>query len=834
LWFASSIFLEFRSDLMADAFISYSRKDKAFVLRLDEALKSRKREAWVDWDGIRPTEEFMQAIYGAVEAADTFIFVLTPDSVASVVCGREIAHAAAHNKRLVPLVRCDVDAAIVPEALAKLNWIFCRDGDDFEKAVDTLITALETDLEWVHAHTRLLTRAIEWERKGKNSSFLLRGVDLRAAEQWLAQADTDKECQPTALQTKYIIARRKGAATRQRIALGAVSFGLVIAVILAVVALFAQGEAVKQRDVALSRQLAAQAQAMVDQQPKLIGRAGLLAIEAAQIHPSLETDQALRAVLTVLPRADLSLPCKNGVQELAFSPNNDALLVAGGDHVLRWWNLPKHEQQWELPLDGKSQVVGISNDLSQLAIYYDAASLYGDAGLLSIEMLKDRRVVPLKSEKGAPNAPKEVVFSPDGRFCIVRTNHQSWIFETTTGGFVREGKWAAAFDSRGELLGCAEEKDGFKLFVVNTGRVIAMLPGFGMAEPSNADTAESDDDTGLFSTSLSRNGQFVATWNGPRVRVYEVATQQLVGEITSDQEVYDAQVDNRGRFVVVRGERHVQTRIWSLSPSVKEFGRFSDSTAEYVRFSQDGLRLVTVGPSVESVRLWHTIGGEESSTLKTNRNPETFDSAHHDQLAAINPTGEFLAVAGTADEVWLCALEDGRKLATLHHKGVTYVAISQRGDCIVTAGGEDGAKVWPLVRAGGKITGVTDSVVIEQGHIEQDHQLGAMCLSADGSRFMATRGGGYDGVIYVWNIADGKPPRRVTVPDFSIDTICCSADGELVAVNNATPTVRVLSVKDGTPKCSVDHPQHAWYIALSPKPVSRHCGIAGFSWLSTE
>jgi hypothetical protein len=208
---------------MADAFISYSRKDKGFVRRLDEALKSRKREAWVDWEGIRPTEEFMQAIYGAIEAADTFIFVLTPDSVAWVVCGREIAHAAAHNKRLVPLVLCDVDAAKVSEALAKLNWIFMRDSDDFEEGIETLIKALDTDLEWVHAHTRLLTRAIEWESKGKNNSFVLRGIDLQAAEQWLAQAGTNKERQPTALQTEYIIASRKAAARRQRIISVAVS-----------------------------------------------------------------------------------------------------------------------------------------------------------------------------------------------------------------------------------------------------------------------------------------------------------------------------------------------------------------------------------------------------------------------------------------------------------------------------------------------------------------------------------------------------------------------------------------------------------------------------------
>src|SRR6058998_3274020 len=175
---------------MADIFISYSRKDKDFVHRLDESLKSRGREAWVDWEDIRPTEEWMQAIYGAIEGADTFVFVLTPDSVASVVCGREIAHAATNNKRMVPIVARDVHAETVPEALAKLNWIFFRESDDFEKATDTLINALEIDLDWVRAHTRLLTRAIEWQSKGKNKSFVLRSDDLRAAERWLAEAST--------------------------------------------------------------------------------------------------------------------------------------------------------------------------------------------------------------------------------------------------------------------------------------------------------------------------------------------------------------------------------------------------------------------------------------------------------------------------------------------------------------------------------------------------------------------------------------------------------------------------------------------------------------------
>ena len=44
----------------------------------------------------------------------------------------------------------------MPETLGKLNWIFLRDQDDFEKGVDTLLTAVDTDLEWVDAHTSLL------------------------------------------------------------------------------------------------------------------------------------------------------------------------------------------------------------------------------------------------------------------------------------------------------------------------------------------------------------------------------------------------------------------------------------------------------------------------------------------------------------------------------------------------------------------------------------------------------------------------------------------------------------------------------------------------------
>ena len=104
----------------------------------------------------------------------------------------------------------------MPESAWKLNWIFFRESDDFEKATDTLISALDTDLKWVRAHTRLLTRAIEWNANGKNNSFVLRGDDLRSAEQWLAEAAPKKNASPQ----RYKLSTSLPAAKPQRDASG--------------------------------------------------------------------------------------------------------------------------------------------------------------------------------------------------------------------------------------------------------------------------------------------------------------------------------------------------------------------------------------------------------------------------------------------------------------------------------------------------------------------------------------------------------------------------------------------------------------------------------------
>ena len=161
---------------MPEVFISYSRKDKDFVASLHQALAEQQRETWLDTKDIPPTAEWLKEIFGAIEAADTFVFVISPDGILSEVCQQEIMHALKHHKRIIPVVRREVDPKIVPEPITKLNWLFFRDHDNFDASFQALVKAINTDLEYVRAHTRFLTKAIDWETKGQTRGFCSGGL----------------------------------------------------------------------------------------------------------------------------------------------------------------------------------------------------------------------------------------------------------------------------------------------------------------------------------------------------------------------------------------------------------------------------------------------------------------------------------------------------------------------------------------------------------------------------------------------------------------------------------------------------------------------------------
>jgi hypothetical protein len=57
-------------------------------------------------------------------------------------------------------------------------------GSGFGTGLARLISALDTDLDWLREHTRLLQRASEWEAAGRAESRLLFGDSIAAAKAW--------------------------------------------------------------------------------------------------------------------------------------------------------------------------------------------------------------------------------------------------------------------------------------------------------------------------------------------------------------------------------------------------------------------------------------------------------------------------------------------------------------------------------------------------------------------------------------------------------------------------------------------------------------------------
>jgi internalin A len=189
----------------ARVLLSYSRKDKAVAHQLYQALRAAGREVWVDWDNIPRGSDWFQEIEHGIENCDTVVALLSPDSASSRLWIKAVSYAIKNNKRVIPVVVRDVDESYVPSTLRQLSWLFLREEESFDTAFEKLIHSIDIDLEYTRTHTRLLERAIEWDRKKRDVSFLLHGISLQEAKLWLQQT-SKREPKPTTLQIDYIAA----------------------------------------------------------------------------------------------------------------------------------------------------------------------------------------------------------------------------------------------------------------------------------------------------------------------------------------------------------------------------------------------------------------------------------------------------------------------------------------------------------------------------------------------------------------------------------------------------------------------------------------------------
>jgi len=83
------------------AFLSYAREDLSFARTLRDALSHSGREIAWDQDRrtVRLTAPWWAEIEAAIRGSSKFIFVISPESLSSDVCGDELSYALSLQNR---------------------------------------------------------------------------------------------------------------------------------------------------------------------------------------------------------------------------------------------------------------------------------------------------------------------------------------------------------------------------------------------------------------------------------------------------------------------------------------------------------------------------------------------------------------------------------------------------------------------------------------------------------------------------------------------------------------------------------------------------------------
>lgn len=130
---------------MQQVFISYSRRDYAFVNHLQTTLKSRGVSTWIDREGISAGSKWSETIQQALDHSDVMIVVISPESMASENVRDEWQYFHDHNKPIVPVLH---RPAKIHFQLNRIQYI-----DFHQQPFSDAVVQLIDELEGLHITT---------------------------------------------------------------------------------------------------------------------------------------------------------------------------------------------------------------------------------------------------------------------------------------------------------------------------------------------------------------------------------------------------------------------------------------------------------------------------------------------------------------------------------------------------------------------------------------------------------------------------------------------------------------------------------------------------------
>ncbi|MGC5011813.1 WD40 repeat domain-containing serine/threonine protein kinase [Streptosporangium sp. DT93] len=525
-------------------------------------------------------------------------------------------------------------------------------------------------------HQRVRQTARTWAEHGRRPSDGLSGRHLQEALVWAAAGH--RHLRLNRLERDLLDAGTVAQARvtrRRQLFTGVLAVLLVVSLTATALAVRAQRNADEQRDLALSRQLAAQSE-LTAGDPRL---SALLAVTAWRVE---QTPEARLAMLTVLGRPDRAVLTghTDSVESVTFSPDGHTLATASADGTARLWDV-RTRRPIGTPLTGHV------NAVESVAFSPDGRTLATASGDRTVWLwdaqTREPDGVPLTGHTGAVSS---VAFSPDGRTLATTSgDHTVRLWDTQTRkriGIPLTGHTSAVesltFSPDGRTLATASKDSTVRLWDVRTREPV------GIPLTGHTDF--------IYSVAFSPDGRTLATASGDHtVRLWDTQTREPLGApLAGTSSVNSVAFSPDGRILAIASGEHT-VRLWDTQTRAPVGAPLTGHTGAVnsLAFAPDGHTLATA--SIDgTVRLWDTRTRAPVGAPLTGHTSFVFS-------AAFSPDGHTLATASGDSTMRLWDARTRKPVGaplTGHTDTVESVVFSPDGHTLATASKDGTVRLW--------------------------------------------------------------------------------------------------------------------------------------------